>query len=97
MPKYIVIGTSMEIEEDTAEDAIERAQDQSGWHWEAIESKPGDPVEKFSLRMVEVTGYPSPNDGAPVIEVDTQEGLEEVRIYLNDHQLYAGNPEEDQA
>lgn len=37
MKKYIVTGTSMQIEADSEEEAIARAQEMSGWHWEAEE------------------------------------------------------------
>lgn len=37
MKTYIVTGTSMQIEADSEEDAIFRAQEMSGWHWEAEE------------------------------------------------------------
>jgi hypothetical protein len=41
-----------------------------------------------------VTAYYSPNDAAPVIEVHTTEDLGEVRVYVNDAQVFAGDPEE---
>ena len=41
-----------------------------------------------------VTAYLSPNDGCPVIEIDTVEGTDEIRVYVNDGQIFAGNPEE---
>ena len=37
MNKWIVTGTSMVTEAETAEEAIERAEQSSGWHWEATE------------------------------------------------------------
>jgi hypothetical protein len=37
MKKWIVNGTSMVVEAETAEEAVDRAQDSSGWHWEATE------------------------------------------------------------
>lgn len=48
-------------------------------------------VEGDGFRVVV---YTSPNDGAPVVEVDTEEDLGEIRVYLNDGQIFAGNPEE---
>ena len=35
--KWIVNGTSMIVEATSPEDAVARAQDTSGWHWEATE------------------------------------------------------------
>jgi hypothetical protein len=35
--RWIVTGTSMVVEADTAQDAVERADQMSGWHWEAVE------------------------------------------------------------
>lgn len=43
--------------------------------------------------MFSVTVYLSPNDAAPVIEIDTIEGLGEIRVYVNDGQVFAGDPE----
>ena len=44
--------------------------------------------------MGEVTVYLSPNDGQLVVEIDTQPGIGEVRVYVNDGQVYAADPEE---
>jgi hypothetical protein len=41
-----------------------------------------------------VIAYLSPNDGQPVIEIDTTPGLGEVRVYINDGQVYAADPED---
>lgn len=35
LKQWIVNGTSMVVEAATAEDAVERAEQMSGWHWEA--------------------------------------------------------------
>lgn len=35
--QWIVTGTSMVVEADTEEEAIARAEESSGWHWEAEE------------------------------------------------------------
>lgn len=40
MSEWIVTGTSMITEADTADEAIERAEQSSGWHWEAQEVTP---------------------------------------------------------
>lgn len=46
MRKWIVTGTSMVTEAETAEEAIERAEQSSGWHWEATEQDdPNEPNE----------------------------------------------------
>jgi len=45
---WIVIGTSMVVEEETGEDAINRAQDMSGWHWEAIPAGELNPLVKHA-------------------------------------------------
>lgn len=37
MPSYVVTGTSMEVDADTPEEAVQRADQMSGWHWEAEE------------------------------------------------------------
>jgi hypothetical protein len=37
MRRYIVTGTSMVVEAETPEEAVDRALDSSGWHWEATE------------------------------------------------------------
>jgi predicted glycoside hydrolase/deacetylase ChbG (UPF0249 family) len=31
----VVTGTSMVVEAETAQEAIDRAQEMSGWHWDA--------------------------------------------------------------
>ena len=54
----------------------------------------GDLIAKAQYESVEVAIYRSPDDGAFVVEVDTQEATGDVRVYLNDGQLYAGDPEE---
>lgn len=46
---------------------------------------------------IRVTVYYSPNDGQPVIEIDTEKHTGEVRAYLNDNPIYAGDPEEEPA
>jgi hypothetical protein len=43
MKQWIVVGTSMIVEAESYEDAVDRAQDSSGWHWEAILQQPGVP------------------------------------------------------
>lgn len=35
--RWIVTGSSMVVEAETEAEAIDRAQDSSGWHWEALE------------------------------------------------------------
>lgn len=35
MAEWIVTGTSMVVEADTEQEAVERAQEMSGWTWEA--------------------------------------------------------------
>jgi hypothetical protein len=37
MKQWIVTGTSMVVEAETEQEAIERADQMSGWHWEAAE------------------------------------------------------------
>jgi len=37
MPRYVVHYTSMVVEADNADEAISRAMDSSGGHWEATE------------------------------------------------------------
>ena len=44
MPHFIVTYTSMVIEADNADDAIARAEDQGGGHWEA-EEQVGSPED----------------------------------------------------
>jgi uncharacterized Zn-finger protein len=39
MKQWIVTGTSMVVEAETEQEAIERADQMSGWHWEAAEVK----------------------------------------------------------
>ena len=55
----------------------------------------GDPIAQIEFESVSVTAYHSPNDAAFVIEVDTQEGTGEVRVYVNEGQVFAGDPEVD--
>lgn len=46
MSEWIVYGTSMITEADTAEEAIERAEQSSGWNWEAVEQNvPGNELD----------------------------------------------------
>lgn len=45
MAEWIVTGASMVVEADTAEEAVDRAQDSSGWHWEATPWTPDAPYD----------------------------------------------------
>jgi hypothetical protein len=40
--QWIVTGVSMVVEADSEEEAIERAEQSSGWHWEAEEQFSND-------------------------------------------------------
>jgi hypothetical protein len=46
--QWIVTGTSMVVEEETGEEAIARAQDMSGWHWEAVPAGELNPLVKHA-------------------------------------------------
>jgi hypothetical protein len=49
MTDWVVIGTSMVVEdEETGEDAINRAQDMSGWNWEAIPAMDLNPLVHYA-------------------------------------------------
>ena len=49
MTDWIVTGTSMVVEDqETGEDAINRAQDMSGWHWEAVPAGELDPLVRYT-------------------------------------------------
>jgi hypothetical protein len=49
MTDWVVIGTSMVVEdEETGEDAINRAQDMSGWNWEAIPAVNLNPLVHYA-------------------------------------------------
>lgn len=54
-----------------------------------------DPISRAELGSVAVTIYRSPNDYAYVVEVDTQPDTGEVRFYINDRQIFAGDPEDE--
>ena len=54
---------------------------------------PDGEAAQITGRGFEVTAYISPNDGQPVIEIDTTPELGEVRVYVNDGQVYAADPE----
>lgn len=84
MPHYIVTMTSMVIEADSADEAIERAGDGNGGgnSWEAVQvEEPGWrtvlPDGETTLLQAEVptvgqiTVYRSEADGAVVVEIDT--------------------------
>lgn len=43
--------------------------------------------------MFDVTAYLSPKDGCPVIEIDTQRNVGEIRVYINDGRIWKGDPE----
>lgn len=43
---------------------------------------------------VTVQAYLSPIDGQPVIEIDTSEHTGEVRVFVNDGQIFGRDPEE---
>lgn len=47
------------------------------------------------LGVVAVVAYRSDDDGATVIDIETMEGLGEVRVNLNDGNIWAGDPEVD--
>ncbi len=48
MSDWVVIGTSMVVEDEPdAEAAINRAQDMSGWNWEAVPAGELDPLVKY--------------------------------------------------
>jgi hypothetical protein len=74
MKQWIVSGRSMVVEAETEEEAVDRAQDSSGWHWEA--------EEVFHLRNAHRTSHRD-------TETEDADG-EEVRAHeLADGDLYA--------
>lgn len=54
MPRWIVTGTSMEVEADTEEEAIERAEQMSGWHWEAKQLPTEVQINARNLRVGDI-------------------------------------------
>jgi hypothetical protein len=50
--QWIVTGTSMVVEAENAEDAVERAEQMSGWHWEAEEVRDPDAGLEDDLRII---------------------------------------------
>jgi hypothetical protein len=53
----------------------------------------GDEVAKVTLESVSVSIYRSPEDSAFVVEIDTEVHTGEVRVYVNDGQVFAADPE----
>ena len=52
MKQWIVTGTSMVVEAANAEDAVFRAEQMSGWSWEATEVAETDPGLEDDLRLI---------------------------------------------
>lgn len=102
--QWVVTYTSMTIDADTAEEAIDRAGDfKGGGNWEAEEV--GDsPRESRDLPTgypfefdhgITVGQYESDEDGAHLVWIDTTEDTGHIRVYLNDGSipLFDGDPE----
>lgn len=53
----------------------------------------GDKIGKVTFESVELTIYRSPEDAAFVVEIDTQTDTGEIRVYVNDGQIFAADPE----
>jgi len=45
MKRWVVTGTSMVVEADNEHEAVDRAQETSGWSWEAEEWNPEPRVD----------------------------------------------------
>jgi len=81
MTGWVVIGTSMVVEEETGEDAINRAQEISGWHWEAIPAEELNPLVKHadlleSAQEAQDAAYGDSNDD----EIDWLRGALEMAL-----------------
>jgi hypothetical protein len=72
MADWVVIGTSMVVEDEPdAEAAINRAQDMSGWNWEAIPAMNLNPLVHYASLLEEAqeaqdAAYDDSND----LEID---------------------------
>jgi len=79
MTNWIVTGTSMVVEDqETGEDAINRAQDMSGWHWEAVPAGELNPLVRYAdlletAQAAQDAAYGDSNDHEIELLRDTME------------------------
>lgn len=73
LKQWIVTGTSMVVEAETEAEAIDRAQDTSGWSWEAQEVVENDIPDDLAVDLNYAIANVCGRHGVPVTETQLDE------------------------